>query len=90
VPYRPHPPDIGCRLQTDRGFSAECVRTGEVLLCPDTELIPVDWQRVATRMRSILVAPCVTSAGRSASLRCSVHANAFDHNDVAKCSFCRE
>ena len=26
-------PDLGIRLQTDSGISAECVRTGEVVLC---------------------------------------------------------
>ena len=28
-------PDLGVRLQTDSGISAECVRTGEVVLCHD-------------------------------------------------------
>src|SRR5208283_569976 len=32
-------PDIGVRLQTDSGLSAECVRTGEVLLCDDASRI---------------------------------------------------
>jgi hypothetical protein len=37
-------PDVGVRLQTDSGLSAECVRTGEVLLCDDAESNPrVDW-----------------------------------------------
>jgi GAF domain-containing protein len=30
-------PDLGVRLQTDSGISAECVRTGEVVLCNDAE-----------------------------------------------------
>jgi len=30
-------PDVGVRLQTDTGVSAECVRTGEVVLCNDAE-----------------------------------------------------
>ena len=30
-------PDLGVRLQTDSGISAECVRTGEVVLCHDAQ-----------------------------------------------------
>lgn len=30
-------PDLGVRLQTDSGISAECVRTGEIVLCNDAE-----------------------------------------------------
>ena len=30
-------PDIGVRLQTDSGVSAECLRKGEVVLCNDAE-----------------------------------------------------
>lgn len=33
-------PDIGVRLQTDSGLSAECVRRGEVMLCNDAESNP--------------------------------------------------
>src|SRR6202011_1409250 len=29
-------PDLGVRLQTDVGISAECVRTGEILMCHDS------------------------------------------------------
>src|SRR5260221_2664381 len=52
-------PDIGVRLQTDSGLSAECVRTGEVLLCNDAESNPrVDWASCRRMgVRSILVAP---------------------------------
>src|ERR1035438_3106658 len=52
-------PDIGVRLQTDSGLSAECVRTGEVLLCNDAESNPrVDWASCrGMGVRSILVAP---------------------------------
>src|SRR5438093_9606757 len=30
-------PDLGARLQTESGISADCVRTGEVVLCNDAE-----------------------------------------------------
>jgi hypothetical protein len=33
-------PDLGVRLQTDTGLAAECVRSGEVLLCNDAEANP--------------------------------------------------
>jgi GAF domain-containing protein len=83
-------PDIGCRLQTDRGLSAECVRTGEVLLCPDTEYNPrVD---LATcrhlGVRSILVAP-LRHFRRTLGVFevLSSMPNAFDQHDVATMQF---
>jgi GAF domain-containing protein len=83
-------PDIGCRLQTDRGLSAECVRTGEVMMCPDTEFNPrVD---LATcrhlGVRSILVAP-LRHFRRTLGVFevLSSTPNAFDHNDVATMQF---
>ena len=52
-------PDIGVRLQTDTGLSAECVRTGEVLLCNDADSNSRVDSASCRRMgvRSILVAP---------------------------------
>ena len=52
-------PDLGARLQTDSGISAECVRTGEVLLCNDAERNPRVDLASCRRLgvRSILVAP---------------------------------
>ncbi len=52
-------PDLGIRLQLENGISAQCVRTGEVVLCHDAETNPhVD---LATcqhlGVRSILAAP---------------------------------
>jgi putative methionine-R-sulfoxide reductase with GAF domain len=83
-------PDIGCRLQTDSGLSAECVRTGEVLMCPDTEFNPrVD---LATcrhlGVRSILVAP-LRHFRRTLGVFevLSSTPNAFDHQDVATMQF---
>jgi hypothetical protein len=52
-------PDIGARLQTDSGISAECVRTGAVVLCNDAERNPrVDLASChRLGVRSILAAP---------------------------------
>jgi GAF domain-containing protein len=52
-------PDLGARLQTDSGISAECVRTGEVVLCNDAERNPKVDLASCHRLgvRSILVAP---------------------------------
>ncbi len=83
-------PDIGVRLQTDSGLSAECVRTGEVLLCDDAESNPrVDWP-TCRRMgvRSILVAP-LRHFRRTLGVFevLSSTPGAFDNNDVATMQF---
>jgi GAF domain-containing protein len=83
-------PDIGVRLQTDSGLSAECVRSGEVLLCNDAESNPrVDWA-TCRRMgvRSILCAPLrhfQRTLGVFEVLSSTPHA--FDNNDVATMQF---
>ncbi len=83
-------PDIGVRLQTDSGLSAECVRRGEVMLCNDAESNPrVDWA-TCRRMgvRSILVAPLQhfrRTLGVFEVLSSTPHA--FDNNDVATMQF---
>ena len=83
-------PDVGVRLQTDSGLSAECVRTGEVLLCNDAESNPrVDWA-TCRRMgvRSILVAPLRhfrRTLGVFEVLSSTPHA--FDNNDIATMQF---
>lgn len=83
-------PDLGVRLQTDRGISAECVRTGEVLICNDADSNPrVD---VATcrrlGVRSILVAP-LRHFRRTLGVFevLSSRAQAFDHDDMATMQF---
>ena len=83
-------PDIGVRLQTDSGLSAECVRTGEVLLCNDAESNPrVDWASCRRMgVRSILVAPLrhfQRTLGVFEVL--SSMPRAFDNNDVATMQF---
>jgi putative methionine-R-sulfoxide reductase with GAF domain len=52
-------PDLGVRLQTDVGISAECVRTGEIMLCHDSERNPRVDVASCRRLgvRSILVSP---------------------------------
>ena len=52
-------PDLGVRLQTDSGISADCVRTGEIMLCNDAENHPLVDLESCRRLgaRSILVAP---------------------------------
>jgi putative methionine-R-sulfoxide reductase with GAF domain len=52
-------PDVGIRLQTDSGISAECLRSGEVVLCNDAEDDPQVDLGSCRRLgvRSILAAP---------------------------------
>jgi len=52
-------PDLGVRLQTDCGISADCIRTGEVVLCHDAERNPKVDLAACRRLgaRSILAAP---------------------------------
>src|SRR6266536_467932 len=83
-------PDLGVRLQTDTGLSADCVRSGEVLLCNDAEANPrVDWlscRRLG--VRSILVAP-LRHYRRTLGVFevLSSRRNAFDQHDVATMQF---
>lgn len=52
-------PPLGARLQTGSGFSGECIRTGSLLYCEDSETDPiVDRESCrALGVRSILAAP---------------------------------
>jgi len=52
-------PDVGIRLQTDAGISAECLRSGEIVLCNDAEDDPQVDLASCRRLgvRSILAAP---------------------------------
>jgi putative methionine-R-sulfoxide reductase with GAF domain len=52
-------PDLGVRLQTDVGISAEAVRSGEIMLCHDAERNPQVDLASCRRLgvRSILVSP---------------------------------
>jgi GAF domain-containing protein len=79
-------PDLGVRLQTDMGISAECVRTGEVLVCGDAESDAHVDRATCRRLgvRSILVAPLRyfrRTLGLFEVLSSAPHA--FDHQDAA-------
>jgi GAF domain-containing protein len=79
-------PDLGVHLQTDSGLSAECVRTGEILLCHDAETNPRVDLASSRRLgaRSILVAPLRhyrRTLGVFEVLSATPYA--FDHRDVA-------
>jgi len=79
-------PDLGVRLQTDSGISADCVRTGEVVLCHDAESNPRVDLASCRRLgvRSILAAPLRhfrRTLGVFEVLSATPHA--FDHGDVA-------
>lgn len=52
-------PDLGVRLQTDTGVSAQCLRTGEVVLCSNVDSDPHADRLSCERLgvRSILAAP---------------------------------
>ena len=83
-------PDLGVHLQTDTGLSADCVRTGEVLLCHDAESNPRVDLASSRRLgvRSILVAPLRhfrRTLGVFEVLSSAPYA--FDHNDVATMQF---
>lgn len=79
-------PDLGVRLQTDSGISAECVRTGEVVLCNDADRNPHVDLAACRRLgvRSILAAPLRhfrRTLGVFEVLSGAPHA--FDNRDVA-------
>jgi GAF domain-containing protein len=79
-------PDLGVRLQTDAGISAEAVRTGEVMLCHDAERNPRVDLASCRRLgvRSILVSP-LRSYRRTLGVFevLSSSPGAFDEKDVA-------
>jgi len=79
-------PDIGVRLQTDSGISAECLRTGEIVLCNDAEDHPHVDLASCRRLgaRSILAAP-LRQFHRTLGIFevLSAVPNAFNHQDAA-------
>src|SRR5580658_3948062 len=79
-------PDLGVRLQTESGISAEAVRSGEIMLCHDAERNPRVDLASCRRLgvRSILVSPLRyyrRTLGVFEVLSSSP--SAFDHRDVA-------
>jgi len=83
-------PDLGVRLQTDAGISAEAVRTGEVMLCHDAERNPRVDLASCRRLgvRSILVSP-LRHYRRTLGVFevLSSSPSAFDERDVATMQF---
>jgi putative methionine-R-sulfoxide reductase with GAF domain len=79
-------PDLGVRLQTDIGISAEAVRSGEVMLCHDAERNPRVDLASCKRLgvRSILVSP-LRHYRRTLGIFevLSSSPGAFDEKDVA-------
>src|SRR6202453_3959293 len=79
-------PDLGVRLQTDAGISAEAVRSGEVMLCHDAERNPRVDLASCRRLgvRSILVSP-LRAYRRTLGVFevLSSSPSAFDEKDVA-------
>jgi hypothetical protein len=79
-------PDLGVRLQTDAGISAEAVRTGEIMLCNDAERNPRVDLASCRRLgvRSILVSP-LRHYRRTLGVFEVLSSSpcAFDHRDVA-------
>lgn len=79
-------PDLGVRLQTDAGISAEAVRSGEIMLCHDAERNPRVDLASCRRLgvRSILVSP-LRHYRRTLGIFevLSSVAGAFDERDVA-------
>ena len=79
-------PDLGVRLQTDSGVSAECLRSGEVVLCNDSYSNPRADRATCERLgvRSILAAP-LRQLHRTLGIFevLSPTPNAFDTQDVA-------
>lgn len=83
-------PDLGVRLQTDSGVSAECLQSGEVVLCNDAHSSPRADRATCERLgvRSILAAPLRQSYRTLGIFEVlSPSPNAFDTQDVATMQF---
>ncbi|MGH9515477.1 MAG: GAF domain-containing protein [Terriglobales bacterium] len=54
-------PELGAQLDTDSGFSAECIRSGKTLICDDAEIDPRVDRESCRRLgiRSIIACPIV-------------------------------
>ncbi len=77
-------PGIGARLQVGSGFSGECVRTGKVLRCDDTEIDPRVDQEGSRLLgiRSMIAAPIRRDDVVVGLLEVfSPHPNTFGPND---------
>ncbi len=78
-------PAIGARLDPNSGLSGECIRTGEIVRCLDTETDPRAERLVCRKLelRSIVIVP-VRVQGRPAGVleAFSSRAHAFESSDV--------
>jgi len=76
-------PSVGARVDPNSGFSGECVRTGEIVRCDDTESDPRADRLVCRSLdlRSIVIVP-VRIQGRPAGILevFSSQPNAFDNS----------
>ncbi len=82
----PSAPPVGVTLQVGSGFSGECVRTGKLLRCDDTETDErVDRQSCrALGIRSMIAVPLRIGAKVVGLLEVfSLQSNAFSENDSA-------
>jgi uncharacterized glyoxalase superfamily protein PhnB len=80
----PSAPPVGITLQVGSGFSGECVRTGKLLRCNDTETdVRVDRQSCrALGIRSMIAAPLLEREKVGGLLEVfSAQPNAFSEND---------
>ena len=80
-----HAPELGTRVETASGLSGECLRTGEVQYCPDTETdTRVDAEACRELgIRSVLLTPLHDSAGAFGILQAfSSRPNAFGDRDM--------
>jgi TonB family protein len=78
-------PAVGARLDPNSGLSGECIRTGEIVRCEDTETDPRADRLVCRKLelRSIVIVP-VRVQGRPAGVleAFSSRAHAFQSGDV--------
>jgi GAF domain/PilZ domain/Sel1 repeat len=80
----PDAPPVGTRLQVGSGFSGECVKTGQVLRCDDSELdTRVDRESCRSLgIRSILAVPIRVGEKSIGIIEAfSARANVFQEND---------
>jgi putative methionine-R-sulfoxide reductase with GAF domain len=79
-------PELGARLDTDSGFSAECVRSGNTLICDDAEMDPRVDRESCRRLgiRSIVACPIIVDKNQNIGILevFSPEVTAFWDNDA--------
>jgi putative methionine-R-sulfoxide reductase with GAF domain len=79
-------PELGARLDTDSGFSAECVRSGSTLICDDAETDPRVDHESCRRLgiRSIIACPIIVHKNQNIGILevFSPEVTAFWDNDA--------